>query len=348
MSYIIYGYDTFDTLPTSGHIILIEPRNICIDKFKSDNTINKKDIKLITKALSEKDTMSENIMVLNNEKTIYHIDNKTIINGSKRERVYTTSLLNIINDYKIQSIKTIYFNINVSNINNILNSMKPYNHIISNIAFKSCVDRQLYESNDIFKSFSRQTYISKPPLDNWVIYSHKNLSLDLPKICMFFTHNGLSSLDKDLKNFIKKYNIDVVIDKHIIPFSDTNNIIIPPISSDNNEFHKNILNNLHVIFNSNNQYDVIIAFNENILKSQPNFYILYPPENDTLYINKQFDIIYSCKNSMYNLYQILQSQVFNQWIYENAKKNPNLIKFFIKRWVYEYLSKTFKISKTEI
>lgn len=349
MSYIIYGYDTLDTIPNSDHIILIEPRNTVIDKFKRDiNKTNNKNIKLITKALSDKDKLLENILISDENNVTYHIDNPNIPYHHKRQRVYTTSLLNIINDHNIQNIQTIYFNINISNINHILNSMKPYNHIISNISFKSCVDREIYESNDIFKSFVRQKYISKPPLDNWVLYSHKNLSLELPKICMFFTQNGLTH-DNNLQNFIKKYKIDILIDGSILPFNEDNKIIIPNISINNNtHFHKYILNNLNIIFKSDTKYDVIIAFNENILKTQPNFYILYPVKEDSLYINKQYDIIYSCKNAMYNLYEILQSDSFNKWIYEMAEKKPTLVKFFVKRWFYEYISKIFTICKTEI
>lgn len=349
MSYIIYGFDNLDilnTLPTSGSIFLIEPRKIQIDQFKNSVYYNLPRLKLITKALSDSNKMAESILSFDNDKSTYYINTSCDSKNIKRERVYTTSLVNIINDYGIQNITSLFFNINVHNINNILTSIKSYNHMLSNIFFKSCVDRGLYESNDILNYFKRQTQISPVHLQDWVKYSHKNLSLQLPKICMFFIKTPISN-DNKLLNFIKKYRIDLVLDNKIYEFKESN-YTLPNIKVDESIlFNKNILNQLDTIFKSDKKYDVIISFNENILHSQPNFYILFPPNDDTLYINRQYDIIYSSKNAMYMLYQILHSNYFNEWIHEQAKNKPTLIKFFIKRWFYDYMSKTFKIHGTE-
>ncbi len=352
MSYIIYGYDNLDTLntlSTTGSIIVIEPRKIQIDKFKKE--VSSSHIKLITKALSDSNKLTEAILALDDDESIYYIntDSKMVSNQNhiiKRERIYTTSIINIISDYNIQNISGVFFNINVHNINNILTSIKSYNHIFSNIYFKSCVDRGLYESNDILNYFNRQNTISPSYLQDWVKYSHKNLFVGLPKICMFFTKTGIFNNNK-LLQFIKKYQIDLVIDNKIYEFKN-NDYTLPPIKINESVlFHKNMLTQLNTIFESDKKYDIIIAFNENILQSQPNFYILFPPNDDTLYINRQYDTIYSSKNGMYMLYQILHSNYFNEWIHEQAKNKQTLIKFFIKRWFYEYMSKTFKIRGTE-
>lgn len=342
MSCIIYGYDSFDTLPTNTQIILIEPRKLVIDKFKLNIKNSDKKIILITKSLSEKDTMIENTLSYDKNKCLYYIDLEYHEN-CEREKTYTTSLINIINDYNIQNIESLFFNINVSNINNILSSIKSVNHIISNIYFKSCVDRSIYETNNILKLFTRQKELAKPLLDDWVLYTHKNLNIELPKICMFFTKNNIISSHIKLLQFIKKYKIDVLLNDEIIEWNNLENKNF--LNSEINKilYNKYLLQKLDIIYKSDKKYDIIIGFNENILDHNKNFYILYPVNDDTLYINKQFDIIYSSNNAMFMLYQILSSTYFNDWIHEQALKKPNLVKFFIKKWFYEYIYKTFKI-----
>lgn len=363
--YIIYGYHDLDTLlkllklqdvdNKATPVFIIEPRKLQIDKLRSEFNKNGISIgnkyKLITKALSQNDKMVETIMSYDPDEDCYFIntENDKHPDITKRERVYTTSLSNIVRDNEIQNISHLVFNINVGNVNEILNSIKPFNHLVSKILFKSNVDRSIYETNKLLDlSFKRQTKISKPELQDWVEYSHKNLNLELPKICMFFTEVGSSGSER-LLQFIKRYKIDIIYNKEIIPYQQIS-LPLPDFKIDKSVlFTKNLLNNLHIVFNSSDKkYDIILAFNENTLTNNPNFYILYPPKDDTLYIDRQFDIIYSSKNSMYTLYELLQSEYFNDWIHEQAKLKPTLVKFFIKRWFYEYISKTFTISSTSL
>lgn len=363
MTYIVYGYHDLDTLlnlqdicnnKSETTVFIIEPRKLHIDKLRSEFNKNNISIgnkyKLITKSLSNNDKMVETIMSYDQDEDCYFINTENDHHPDvKRERVYTTSLSNILRDNNIQNITRLVFNINIGNINEILNSIKPFNHLVSRILFKSKVDRSIYETNKLLEmSFKRQTKISKPELQDWVEYSHKNLNLELPKICMFFTEIGMRRSER-LLQFVKRYKIDIIYNKEIITHQQflSPDYKLPDIKIDKSIlFTKNLLTNLDTVFKSDKKYDVILAFNENTLTNNPNFYILYPPQDDTLYIDRQFDIIYSSKNAMYMLYELLQSHYFNDWIHEQAKSKPTLFKFFIKRWFYEYISKTFKISST--
>ena len=288
------------------------------------------------------------MMAFDSNNKSYHFGDN-FIDFHSRERIYTTSLSNIIRDYDVQNILGLYFNINVSNINNILSSIKPFNHLVSKILFKSDVNRSVYETHNLLHSFSRQTKISQTPFQDWVEYTHKNLNIQLPKICMFFTKFSLNDKSNTLIQFIKRYKIDIVHGTEIIPFSNNCNLKLPNIQIDNSVlFTKYLLNNLDTIFKSDTKYDIIIALNENILTIQPNFFILYPPSDDTLYINCRYYTFSSSKHAMYMLYQILHSNYFNNWINEQSKSKPTLVKFFIKKWFYEYIQKTFKFSSISI
>lgn len=341
MSYIVYGYDEDCTLDfsTKQMVILIEPRKKYIDKFK--NNVKNSKIILVTKALSENNKMMEGILAFDENKNIYYIDNKNY-NYLPREKIYTTSLQNIIREYNIQNIDKIFINLNVDNINNLITSINSYNHLICNILFKSCVDREKYETNNVLNLFERQKTISETKYSDWVCYSHKNLGIELPKICMVFTKVSNTDNNK-IVDFIKKYKMDVLIDNKLLEFDEIKNGL-PKINIDGSLlFTKNLLNNLDLIFKSDKQYDIVIAFNGSVLQRYPDFYILNPLKDDTLYINRDNDVIYSTKNGMYMLYQILHSNYFNDWVKQRADKRPTLVKFFIRGWFYEYIQKSFQI-----
>ena len=127
---IIYGY--LEQCPfiisPNDYVLLIEPRGEIIDVLKKKN-LDKKII-LISKMLSEKDTMTNSILYFNKEEDKYFTknDENLLVRGTnyfnvKKYNVFTTSINNLIIQYNIQNINSLVVNINVENCNDILDSL---------------------------------------------------------------------------------------------------------------------------------------------------------------------------------------------------------------------------------
>ena len=72
---------------------------------------------------------------------------------------------------------------------------------------------------------------------------------------------------------------------------------------------------------------------------------MYPLQDNVVYVNKAFDIIYGTKNCMFMLYQILKSTYFTDYIEEKIKEKPSLFKIFSKRYFYDYIEKIFVLKE---
>ena len=138
---IVYGYfktffDIYNNIESP--VILIEPRNQYIDIIKNHIRNNKPEgLTLITKALIHDNKTCDAMLLFDG--SVYSIQTPDLcVYGNnafsvKKQQVYTTSLQNIINEYDIQSIKELVFNFDVDNVGGLLETLRPYNHIISNI-----------------------------------------------------------------------------------------------------------------------------------------------------------------------------------------------------------------------
>jgi hypothetical protein len=204
---IIYGYENGFLKnyisETNEKIIIIEPRSKKIDEYIS-SIYNReyKNIIFIKKALNTADILKEDVIYYNEEK--YYIDEKKIdITKFKRQKTYTTSLGNIIKDYKIKNIKKIIFNINVSNIDDILGKISSYNHIISNIYIKESIDLEQ------IKNFNKTDEITKISEVNFKKYCHKNINIKLPKIYSFENKINYGDIrtEERFKTFLLQYDI---------------------------------------------------------------------------------------------------------------------------------------------
>ena len=72
---------------------------------------------------------------------------------------------------------------------------------------------------------------------------------------------------------------------------------------------------------------------------------MYPLQDNILYVNKMFDIIYGTKNCMFMLYQILKSKYFTDYINTKIEEKKTLFKIFSKRYFYDYISKIFLLKE---
>uniref|UniRef100_A0A6C0E0H6 Uncharacterized protein n=1 Tax=viral metagenome TaxID=1070528 RepID=A0A6C0E0H6_9ZZZZ len=310
---IHYGYttDTRYTTDCDTTFISIEPRKRCLDKILiHSNTVIKKCI--VPNPVNHQIPFYTDIKEGNES---YHIGEG--FSGSK-EYVFATTLQDLIIMYNIQNIEKLVININVSNLKDVLDSLVPINHIISHISFSECIDYNSYIDSNILCNFRR---IDIGDI-GYVNFAHKNLDIPLPKICMNSPSSSLINENHRLQLFIKQYNID------LIEFTPEKKKL----------FHLYILQHLENYFCKNSSHDLILIFNTDYLKTNFTYQILYPLAQDTLIVNKEYDIIYATKNCMYMLYQLLKSSQYSTYL--SGKKLPAI---FSKKYFYDYISSIFTV-----
>lgn len=375
---IVYGYLEHCPFIKSpkDNVLLIEPRGEIIDLLKKNLD---KNIIIISKILSEKDTMTDSILYFNKEEDKYFTknDKDLLITGTnyfnvKKYNVFTTSINNLIVQYNIQNINSLVININIENCNDILDSLIPFNHIISNIVINNNVNITP-EKCKILENFKKNedssTFIDDVDRrqGNIKSFSHKNLHIKLPNIGMFF--NGKLKNNKEITLLIQQYKMNLIIikknDSYIVPYPESITIL-----NNNQEntyskiYHENIIHNLDCIFNFNAQNDkneennlikseeiaigdleIIIQFNPKYFDNNKTLQIMYPLKDNVVYVNKVYDIIYGTKNCIYMLYQIIKSKYFSDFLEEKKTSRPKLFTIFSKIYFFEYISKIFVVKE---
>lgn len=371
---IIYGYvEDFILSYHDYPIILIEPRKNIIDKI---NKLKLDNIIVIKKVLVNKKSLSETVLYNDKINDNYWLRQDDLsINGTNffninKELVYTISLVDLINKYKIQNIKNLVLNININNNKEVLKSIEQFNHIISYIKVKADF------KCDFFNNFYKESEENA----NYIVYIHKNLKIKLPKIAIYFNNlNSILDIDK-LTLLLNQYQMSLIITEsdittNIIEYPDSINklnVMYKKTTTNNNKkqshfFHDKIINDLDKIFNDNkinkenvinsneliqsnidnidniNNLDIIIQFNHKYFEVHNTLQIMYPLKNNIIYINKMYDIIYATKNCMYMLYQIIKSKYFSSYLDDKKTVNPKLFKIMSKRYFYEYIEKIFNL-----
>ena len=375
---IIYGYvdkclDKYQDSP-NVYVLLIEPRVDIIDRLKKPYP---KNIILVSKMLLEKNLLTESILYFNKEQERYFTKNDVLfVDGTsyfnvKKYNVFTTSINNLIIQYNIQNIISISININIQNCNEILDSIIPFNHIISNIIINDTVN--LFSENcKILQNFYKKDDLT---------FTHKNLNIKLPNIGMFINGNKkITQCNKKISLLIQQYKMNLIITRKknsfIIPYPESMTIC-NVCDTYSKIYHENIIQNLECIFckNETNQQsetnelitnqqsetnelitnvkkltdiselDIIIKFNTKYFDNNSTLQIMYPLKDNILYVNKVFDIIYGTKNCIYMLYQILKSKYFSDFLEVKKVAKPKLFTIFSKIYFFEYISKIFVIKE---
>lgn len=339
-------------------------------------------IVLVTKVLCEHNKMMETILYYNNQTNKYWINeelfssntsNPIVVNGTnlfnvKKYKVYTTSIQNIILQYSIQNIETLLINIPVDNLDKVFKSIVPFNHIISNISFDQNINEvwisDKTKEKDLFSNYNCKECESS--------FFHKNLNIELPNIGLYFINTSECKKRKnEISLLLNQYKMSLVVNNikfddsdnskdfdhysNLIPYPDSVTVINNDINYDvpnSKIYFENVILNLEFIFNKErydtthtSNLDIIIQFNPKYLNTNNTLQIMYPLKDNTIYINKMFDIIYATKNCMYMLYQILKSKYFTDYIDEKRKEKPTLISIFSKRYFYDYIAKMFVLKE---
>lgn len=371
--HIIYGYQE-NCLPDSpdSPIILIEPRTDVIDMVRSmikTNTCYRNTVILVSKALNDSSNMSETILYYDKQsekfwldKTSRGLSTEICVNGTnlfnvKKYNVYTTSVNNLIVQYSIQNIKSFTININVTNCDQILRSIIPFNHLISQLRFFKKVGFNTID--DLFANYTTSDRLVENKALDHMEFVHKNLTVDLPNIGLYFINTlECKSRRSEIALLLNQYKMNLIvndtldkfdsgIDSYIVKYPESVTIINRDISykvPNSKIYYENVIQNLDFIFDREKgpvDLDIVIQFNPRYFASSRTLQIMYPLKDNTIYINKMFDIIYATKNCMYMLYQILKSRYFTEYIEDRKNEKPSLFKIFSKRYFYEYIGKIF-------
>ncbi len=345
---IIYGYDSNFIYDSDEKIILIEPRLNLIDDIKKQHP-NSQNFQLLVKCLIDKKTNGESVMFSYNGR--YYIDS-TSLNGTqlkdyKRHNVYGLSLCDIIRTYGIQNIKELRINIDINNIIDVLDSIRFFNQIISTITLPSDPTTYKVPSGLTLRNFVG----TKNEEDRKWIFKHKNLSIEHPKIVMYNMASQIPKgdiLDK-MTLLVKQHDISVFCNgKTHTPsnFKDTHCTIVNK-KAFKVLFHEQLIGHLDDFFKyeleTDEKSEVVVQFNSDFLGDKDTFQVLYPLKDNTLYVDRTFDIIYGTKACMYMLYQILKSKYFTDWMDSRKEEKQKLFPFFAKRYFYDYIYKSFTI-----
>jgi len=377
---IIYGYkeNCLDDCQDSP-VLLIEPRSDYIDKIRKLNL----PITLISKVLVKQMANQETLLYYDKENSRYWLKDKRddlIVNGTnlfniKRYQVYTTNIESILLQYKIQNVKSFQININIENCNDLLESITPYNHIFSHIIIDECVN-YFNKSSKILSNFYSNKEQSKGTQEqskgqgtqeqtknnSILCFSHKNLNIELPKIAMYFLNESFNKDTlQELTFLVNQYKMNIIINKDenqckqkvIIPYPESVKLLGENKTSSrvslSKIYHENIIQNLESIFYKRiekiNDLEIIIQFNQKYFDSKKTLQIMYPLKDNTIYVNKIYDIMYATKNCIYMLYQILKSTYFSDYIQSKREEKPIIFKILSKRYFYEYISKIFIITE---
>ena len=335
VSYIIlYGYDKTTFLQyisqENTKVIILEPRSLQIDQFhKEKEEFKNKNYKFISKAIT-KDLKA----TLYKKDNVYYL-NKRIEDYEKREDIFGVQLSHLIEQEAIQNITNIVFNIPIGNLDDTLLDFSDWAHIISKLTL---------HINSQFKVPS--TFIKKEQDENFLYYDNKNINIELPRICVYSINPKMSN-PKEFIKMIKQYDMDFVIDHPIEnsieivkDFSIIENMGTTPTSikyTTNDTVEK-----LIKIFKKD-YYDIIIQFNTSYFSQKKNFQLLYPTNDNTLYIHKQTDLIYGTGKCMFKLYQTMCSLEYKEHMNKKSNERPKVYKLFEKRYFYEYLNTVFQI-----
>lgn len=335
---IIYGFNDLKQINMNLPVILVEPRKNILDKIKG---VLPKNVNLYPKMIINKNIVSEVFMYTYKENNCEYINYTELSNDIKKishkivsnERVFTTSLQNLILYNKIKKINNIFWNLNTDNTIECIDTLIPFSYIIQNI--------QIIKNEKPMSSGLLQDYFEKSDIcneDNVNIINYTiipNGNLNSIPIYLFLTQSvqekhkdrfELLQLHYNIK-LIQSHNIDLCCNTKVYFYEKLNNI------------YKMLFEKIDT-----SEFCIIAQFNPNVLEKNYTFKFNLNCYDKMLYVDKNNDIIYGNKDTFYNLYEVINSDYFKDTMNDiKIKKKEFMFKLFNKRYFYEYISSIFDV-----
>lgn len=319
---VMYGNPSTFSKSDNCRYIIVEPRKQHIDYIRNSNF--KSAVTLIPKAL-----VGDNVLKEIKLSSIIDTHNADL---NSTQKCFCTSLQNIIVSYEIDCIEELIINIGTNNIKDVLQNAFPFVNIFKKITFAPGTTPP------------EGTFLSKfqNPEDRVFV----NRCSDKKILIMFPPQHSLTANFTRFKAFVKQYNL-LYMDNNG-HFSPTNNIHLwPKQIGSHSTFPEMLVENLEKYFQHSSQTDIsveyIILFNNAYLSSNYTLNIDMDLTETQICVHQQFDIMYATKNCWYTIYQILRSQEFTDYLKEKGKGKGVLVRIMCKRWMWEYLGKSFDV-----
>jgi hypothetical protein len=192
-----------------------------------------------------------------------------------------------------------------------------FHHIISSIRISN--ELRYGSVSFLLNNFNKQIG------DTHTTFTHKNVDIPHPKVLMYLTGKVPLHLQKTFDLLVSQYNIDVL--------------------HKTTELSRTTLYDMwcsvgEAIDHSNSDYDYVFQFNPKYLLQNKTFRLLYPVQDGTIFLNREFDIIYTSKATMCMLYQIIRGEHFQNYIEVSQRGRPaGIFRLLHKRFVYDYLAR---------
>ncbi len=328
---VIFGYKNLEQLQSSKFpVLLIEPRRNTIDliRNKSDGSVTSithlSNTKLIPRLLHT--TITEQLLVFqDNTYTVNMINVNTSSNKHKREKVFTTTLLDVIKNYSIRTIKNFIVNLNIDYLSSILLSIEPYSHKIETIQIDKTINYCAAQD------FMTKLYIpvSKDNSD-YTCFEHVNIKTPLPRTCLLLIDAVPPNVREKLDMLVSRYNM-TTMDASKLAKGDLQNLTIVLSEFYNHEKQQNT------------RHDTIVVLKPSFLQFVDTITLRYPLQDNHIIVHKGYDFIYSTKNCMYEVLNELQSDTFHKFIASKAN-NKKLFPFQYKKYMYSYLEQVFNVT----
>jgi len=321
---------------TEAPIILVEPRKEILELFRTLQV--PKSVKVVARILGT--DIRESILYhyhrklnqstnVSGESLCFTTQPSTLsTNLIKRETVYSTTIDSLVKDNKIQTIDKLVFNIWVDNLSEIINSTIQHSLIINQIHINKLIPFVLPEFlNNSFEQIRPEREVVNET--NYTVYSHKHarvLHLNPPKICIVLIGKLPIHAQDTFNNTISQYNIKTVL-------------YLP--CEKGKLLHQQIISTLDIVFDDKDAQnaEIFILVNAKYFNNHSFVKIMYPIQNNVLYVDKVSDTFYASKSSLRILHQIVKSSYFTSYFDDN----PKLLSYLARKYFYDYFAKIFTI-----
>lgn len=316
---VVVQYGISNNVHDESIVYLIEPRKKYLDRM---NNQHNKNVNLIKKLLT--DSVSETNLYTDSQNPTKYSVNSIL---QYRERVFTTTVNDIIKSYTITHVDKFVWDLNVDNYNDVISSLITYNSIFSEIWVNQEV---VNDSKNLLKQLDQYYNILPDTTGPYRIYKHVHSTVKPPNVCMYLTHPVPKTCQRAFDLLLKQMK-NVTVVEHFIKGSLYLHIRDILSHFFQQEMTKDIRN------------DVLIIFNPNYLSAHDTFHI--PHINNmsvSIFTNDSYNIMYASKACMYMLYQTVTSESFTE--YEESLKNKSKAwKFLYRTHFLNYIKKDFSI-----
>jgi hypothetical protein len=333
-SVVVVGYDAItDFSANDTKYILIEPRKAVVDRIRFSLP---KNVELLVKVVSAGGTLEEKILYETTMcrccRSMYSTDATYATTYKEhtvyKERVYTTSLKRLVRERQMTSF-SIVWNLDLCEKEwaACLDELVVYECVLDSVTLNESLSHYNYVNSKLLTEFFTRTnpgmFMNTKTLNN----------IACPSIATVLTHPVTDNNKHDYELLCKHYNINEVGSSACLTSFASNKMYI----------YDKINTALDALLTATPPDNIVVILAPKVLSSG-RFRIDYPLEQDTLYINRDLDVIYGSRNNMFLLKELITSESFVEHMDSiKHEKKEVMFRIFQKRHFYDYIGRIFNI-----